>query len=180
MMQIQTERLMIRYFKEEDAKDLYDYLSKEEVLKYEPYPTFSYEDAVKEAKNRASNKDFYAVVVKDTGKVIGNLYFSKGDFDTWEIGYVFNNDFWGYGYATEAAKALMTHAFANWEARRVIAMCNPKNEHSWKLLERLGMRREGTLLSNIYFFKNEKDEPIWQDTYEYGILKDEWTLSLKE
>lgn len=53
-------------------------------------------------------------------------------------------------------------------------MCNPQNQSSWKLLERLGFRREGTLIRNIYFFCDEAGEPLWQDTYEYGMLKEEW------
>ncbi|MDD6812205.1 MAG: GNAT family N-acetyltransferase [Lachnospiraceae bacterium] len=171
-MILETERLIIRYFEETDAEDLYAYLSDAEVVKYEPYEPFSYEEARKEAKRRAEDKNFYAVALK-SGKVIGNLYFAKGEFDTWELGYVFNREYWGKGYASEAAKALLKEAFTKWNARRVIAMCNPKNEGSWKLLERIGMRREGHLRQNIYFFQNEKGEPVWQDTYEYGILKNE-------
>ena len=53
-------------------------------------------------------------------------------------------------------------------------MCNPKNERSWKLLERLHMRREGLLLQNIYFETDRNGAPIWLDTYEYAILKEEW------
>lgn len=59
--------------------------------------------------------------------------------------------------------------------RRVVAMCNPENISSWKLLERLKMRRKGHLLKNIYFKVDENGEPIWIDTYEYGILADEWS-----
>lgn len=174
-MKIETERLYIRNFEETDSKDLYDYLSKEDVIKYEPYGAYSYEEAVLEAKRRAEDKEFYAVVLKN-GKVIGNLYLAKNDFDTWELGYVFNSDFWGNGYAYESARALIRQAFENQGARRIIAMCNPLNEHSWKLLEHLGFRREGTLLKNVYFFKDKIDNPIWQDTYEYAMLKDEWII----
>ena len=52
-------------------------------------------------------------------------------------------------------------------------MCNPENESSWKLMERVGMRREGHLKKNVFFFKDENGEPIWQDTYEYGLLREE-------
>ena len=52
-------------------------------------------------------------------------------------------------------------------------MCNPVNTTSWRLLERLGMRREGHLIQNIYFKKDENGEPIWSDTFEYAILKNE-------
>lgn len=172
-MRIETERLIIRYFEEADGSDLYDYLSKEEVVRYEPYEPYSYEEAISEAKERAKDRNFYAVALSG-GKVIGNLYLAQGDFDTWELGYVFNNDYWGKGYAYESSKALTTYAFKTLGARRIIAMCNPLNEHSWRLLERLKFRREGTLISNIYFQKDDKGNPVWQDTYEYGLLKEEW------
>ena len=53
-------------------------------------------------------------------------------------------------------------------------MCNPENTPSWRLMERLGMRREGHLRKNIWFFRDENGRPIWQDTYEYAILREEW------
>lgn len=174
-MNMETDRLIIRFFEEGDSNDLYDYLSKDEVVKYEPYGTYAYDEAVLEAKRRSKDKNFYAVTLKD-GKVIGNLYLAQSDFDTWELGYVFNNDFWGHGYALEGAKALITFAYENLGARRIIAMCNPLNEKSWKLLEHLKFRREGMLIKNIYFFKDEEGNPIWQDTYEYGMLKEEWGI----
>ena len=173
-MYIETERLIIRYFEENDGSDLYDYLSKEEVVQFEPYKTYTYEMAVAEAKKRTANHDFHAVCLK-TGKVIGNVWLSKGDFDTWELGYVFNSDYWGNGYAYESSRALLSYVFENCNARRIVANCNPLNSGSWKLLERLGFRREGTLLKNVYFFKDEANNPIWLDTYEYGILKEEWS-----
>jgi Acetyltransferases, including N-acetylases of ribosomal proteins len=173
-MIINTERLIIRHFEETDANDLYDYLTKKEVLEFEPYEPFSFEAAVSEAKRRSEDKNFYAVALK-TGKVIGNLYLAQGDFGNWELGYVFNRDYWGSGYAFESAKALITYAFGNMNARRIVAMCNPLNAHSWKLLERLTFRREGTLIKNVYFNKDDNGNPIWLDTYEYGLLKEEWT-----
>lgn len=171
---METERLLIRRFSPEDWQDLYEYLSQKEVVKYEPYTVFTQEQARQEAINRSNNPDFLAVCLKDTGKLIGNIYLSPGELDAWELGYVFNRDYQGNGYATEAAYALIDDLFANSKARRVVAMCNPLNSPSWKLLERLKMRREGHLLKNIWFFKDENDEPIWQDTYEYAILKEEW------
>ncbi len=172
-MIISTERLMVRYFEETDGSDLHDYLSKKEVLEFEPYEPFSFEASVVEAKRRSEDKNFYAVALK-TGKVIGNLYLAQEDFGNWELGYVFNRDYWGYGYAIESAKALITYAFENWNVRRIVAMCDPLNEHSWKLLERLNFRREGTLIKNVYFNKDDNGNPIWKNTYEYGLLKEEW------
>lgn len=171
---METERLLIRKFTPDDWQDLFEYLSKPEVVRYEPYDAFTEEQARQEAINRSSNSCFWAVCLKDSSKLIGNLYISEQDFDTWELGYVFNNSYQGKGYATEAAKALIENLFINGTARRIIAMCNPINVSSWKLLERLNMRREGHLLQNIWFFKDDNEQPIWQDTYEYAILKEEW------
>ena len=176
MISFETEHLFIRRFLDTDWQDLYEYLSKPEVVKYEPYDIFTKEQAKQEAASRAKLECFYGVCRKTNGKLIGNIYLQKDDFDTWELGYVFNSSFQKRGYATEAAKKMIGVAFGIWGARRIIAMCNPDNHSSWKLLERLGMRREGTLLQNIYFKTDENNDPVWLDTYEYGILKTEWEI----
>jgi RimJ/RimL family protein N-acetyltransferase len=171
---METGRLLLRRFTLDDWRDLHEYLSQESVVKYEPYEVFTEDASKQEAIRRTENTGFWAVCLKDNGKVIGNIYLAKQEFDTWALGYVFNANYQGMGYATEAAQARIDTAFRNENARRIIAMCNPLNKPSWKLLERLGMRREGYLLQNIYFKKDNNGCPIWQDTYEYGILATEW------
>ncbi|MGF7144489.1 RimJ/RimL family protein N-acetyltransferase [Anaerotaenia torta] len=171
---MRTKRLLIRRFLPDDWQDLFEYLSQEEVVKYEPYEVFTEEQSRQEAIRRSERPDFWAVCLQDTGRLIGNVYLAKQEFGTWELGYVFNKNYQGNGYATEAAKALIEDSFENHDAHRVVAMCNPLNTASWKLLERLGLRREGYLKKNIWFFKDENDSPIWQDTYEYAVLKEEW------
>lgn len=98
------------------------------------------------------------------------------EFKTWELGFVFNNRFQGQGYATESAKALLEFAFCQLDARRIIASCSSENERSWKLLERLGMRREGLLLKNVAFKKDPQGNPIWLDSYLYALLDSEWRI----
>lgn len=171
--QIESKRLIIRRFNERDWRDLYEYLSDEEVIFYEPYEAFSEEDCKKEAKIREKDDSFFAVCLKKTGKVIGNLYLCKQDFGTYELGYVFNKKYQKHGYATESAERILDYAIEELKARRIIAMCNPKNENSWRLLERLNMRREGHLIENIYFKLDQNNKPIWCDTYEYAILASE-------
>lgn len=173
MIELNTERLIIRRFSEYDGDDLYEYFSNPRVLEFEPFKPFTKDEAYGEAKRRADDERFLAVCLKN-GKLIGNLYFSEGDFETWEVGYVFNEKYWGKGYASESLRALMQHAFSSLNVRRIIAQCDPKNIRSWELLERVGMRREGNLIQNIFFFTDEKGNPIWKDTYEYGILKSEY------
>lgn len=178
--EIVSERLIIRKFRAEDWKDMHDYLSDENVVQFEPYETFSEEESKEEAILRAENEAFLAVCLKETGKVIGNLYFEKQDYGTYELGYVFNANYWHNGYAAESAKALMDYAFKERKVRRIIAMCNPRNQLSWRLLERLNMRREGHLRQNIYFKTDVNNEPIWQDSYQYAILASEWQENKKE
>lgn len=174
MKELTTQRLLIRNFTKNDWKDLYEYLSDENVVRFEPYEVFTEEQCKHEAIQRSKNEAFIAVCLKDTNKVIGNIYFARQDFDTWELGYVFNTTYQGMGYATESAGEVLREAFEKLGARRITAMCNPNNEPSWRLLERLGMRREGHLIKNIYFKKDADGNPIWQSTYAYAILADEW------
>ncbi|MEK4141304.1 GNAT family protein [Paenibacillus sp. FSL R5-0636] len=179
---METERLWIRRFSAEDWKDLHEYLSQESVVKYEPYSLFSADESRTEALRRSSDRAFWAVCLKSTTKMIGNLYFQESQpeaFGVWEFGYVFNPDFQGNGYATEACNQLLNYGFDNLKMRRVIANCDPENTRSWKLLERLKLRREGHFLQTGYFKYDSNGEPIWHDTYSYGLLRSEW-LRMKE
>lgn len=58
--------------------------------------------------------------------------------------------------------------------RRIVARCDPENTASWRLLERLGMRREGCLRRNIWFKTDREGRPLWLDTYEYALLQEEY------
>ena len=177
MKVLETNRLIIRRFKQEDWKDLYEYLSKEEVVKYEPYGVSSEIQCKEEALRRSSDLAFWAVCLKDNNKLIGNLYFCEenpSEFQTWELGYVFNNDFQGKGYATEACNRLLQYGFESLKVRRIVAMCNPLNTSSWKLLERLRFRREGHSLQTVYLKLDKEGNSIWSDTFTYAILRSEW------
>lgn len=174
MKGLETQRLVLRRFQAEDWADLHEYLSCEEVVKYEPHDIFKEEDSKAEALRRASDQAFWAVCLQDTGKVIGNLYFQEQEFQTWELGYVFNREFQGRGYAAEACNKLLEYGFNTLQVRRVTAHCDPRNAPSWRLLERLKMRREGHFLQTGYFKSDERGLPLWHDTYAYGILGSEW------
>ena len=180
MMVLETERLILRRFTSDDWRDLHEYLSQETVVKYEPYNVYTEEESKEEAVNRSTDEAFWAVCLKENNKLIGNIYFQQQEpkvFMTWEIGYVFNPEYYGNGYATEGCKEILRYAFEELKARRIVAMCNPKNTASWGLLERLKMRREGHLIKNIFFKYDENKMPIWNDTYEYAVLREEWVES---
>lgn len=174
---LHTQRLLIRRFTAQDGEALYAYLSDPKVVAYEPYDPATREEAFAEAARRAGDDHFYAVCLAETGELIGNIYFAPEDNGVAEIGYVFNSAYQHKGYACEAARAVIAHGFANMGIRRVIAMCNPENAPSWKLMERLGMRREARFIENNHFDKDvDPDGTIhWHDTYQYGLLAREFT-----
>ena len=167
----ETDRLVLRRYQKEDIQDLFEYLSDEEVVKYEPHKPLTFEEAKENLAWRISTDEMIAVELKHSHKMIGNVYLGKRDFEALEMGYVFNRNYWGHGYAAESCRALMQLAFSN-GIHRIYAECDPDNENSWKLLEALSFRREAFFRKNVYFWKNEKDEPIWKDTYVYAKLND--------
>jgi len=168
---IKTKRLFIRNFMKDDHNDLFEYLSDKETYKFEPGEPITIETAKNLCNERSKNDKFLAVQLKN--KVIGHIYFDQikpRKLLTWEVGFIFNKKYQGKGYATESLMAIIEYGFKNKNIHKIIAHCSPKNVSSWKLLERVGMRREGKLRKNIYFNKDKKGNPIWLDTYEYGFL----------
>lgn len=166
---METERLILRRFEEKDLADLYEYLSDPEVVKYEPYKPLSLDETKDNLHYRISCEEFYAIELKNTHKVIGNVYFGHRDFQSMELGYVLNRRYQKQGYATEACKAVIADAFQH-NTHRIFAECDPQNKDSWLLLERLGFNREAHLKENVYFWTDENKKPIWKDTYIYSLL----------
>lgn len=169
--EMKTERLCIRKYEEKDFEDLYEYLSDEEVVRFEPYLPMSREEVRKCLEDRIASDEFMAVEELETGKLIGNLYLGERYAESVELGYVFNRSFWGKGYAFEACDCLCQYA-AEQGKHRIEANCDPENQASWHLLERLGFVREGHLHKDIYFRTDADGKPIWKDTYIYSKLLD--------
>lgn len=176
MEQFDTDRLTVRRFRASDGAGLHAYLSRPEAVRYEPYPVQSEADCRALAAGRAQDPAFWAVCSRRSGALVGNLYLSlrePASWRTWELGYVFHPDHWGQGYATEAASALVSRCFAG-GAHRVVARCNPENRASWRLLQRLGLRREGHELRCASFAADGAGQPVWHDGYLYAVLAEEW------
>lgn len=168
---LETDRLILRRYCESDFEDLYEYLSDEEVVKYEPYKPMNVEEVKGNLTWRISTDEMIAVELKSSGKMIGNIYLGNRDFESKEIGYVFNKAYWGMGYAKESCNAIIDCCFSK-GVHRIFAECEPVNSNSWRLLESLGFEREAHLKQNVYFWKDENDNPIWKDTFIYSLLND--------
>jgi RimJ/RimL family protein N-acetyltransferase len=173
---IVTPRLTLRAFRPDDAGDLYDYLSNAQVYQFEPGAPLDREQAGQMAADLAGSADFWAVTLPAQHKVIGQLYFKQIEpphLLTWELGYILSPAFQRQGYGAEAAAALVNHAFQAEPIHRIVANCNPNNIASWKLLERIGFRREGLLRQSVYFRLDAAGEPLWTDTFVYAMLRTE-------
>lgn len=167
----ETDRLILRRYMESDLQDLFAYLSNPKVVEYEPYKPMTMEEVKGNLDWRISTDEMIAVELKSTHKMIGNVYLGKRDFDALEIGFVFNETYWENGYARESCEKLIALAFQN-KVHRIYAECDPENQNSWRLLEKMGFSREGHLKKNVFFWKDEKNQPIWKDTYIYSMLND--------
>jgi RimJ/RimL family protein N-acetyltransferase len=179
--QIHTQRLMVRSFSKEDALDLYEYLSDPQIYRYEPGEPINLEQAEIYAVEMANSDHFWAVVLKNEKKVIGQLYFCQQEPEhlmTWEFGYRMSPKYQKKGYGSEAAHALVDYGFRELHVHRVVAYCHPDNIASWKLLEKIGFRREGLLRKNIYFRKDEAGNPLWWDSYAYARLEEKFEMNI--
>ena len=175
---LETDRLIVRPFRESDHNDLYEYLSLEETYRYEPGDPVSVEEASKITGERAGKINWWAVILNndEDEKLIGHICLFQVEpeiFRTWEIGYIFNPAYHNQGYATEACKAVINYAFTQLNVHRIVAFCTPENRASWRVLEKCGMTREGLLRKNAYFRTDYNGKPIWLDSFEYAVLADD-------
>ena len=109
-----------------------------------------------------------AAVHRDSGKLIGYILFNEFNSGVYEMGWIFNRHFWRQGYAYEACKAVIDHAFGVLHAHKIFAEAID-GVKSVGLMKKLGMRQEGIQRS-----QTQDNQGNWVDLYFYGLLADEW------
>ncbi|MGX9964898.1 GNAT family N-acetyltransferase [Roseomonas sp. F4] len=174
---IQTERLILRNFRKADAAGLLAYLHEPRAGCFLSERLEDMAAAEAEAERRAASDQHVAVGLKGSETLIGDLFCFFEEPDTYSVGWNFSADFGGKGFALEAARALFTHLFETRQARRLYAYAEEDNAPSWRLCEKLGMRREGAFIEFISFGPDEKGEPIYENTLQYAVLRKEWNRS---
>lgn len=157
-----TERLKIRKFITGDLINLHRIMKKPEVM-YAWEKGF-HKHEVKTWINKQLTRykkdgyGYFAVTLKDTGKIIGQAGFFKSEInggEVIELGYIFDNSVWGKGYCTEAVKACVELAFKQFKISKIYCTVRPENEASVKVAERIGMVLEGEYIK-VY---EEKEMP---------------------
>ncbi|MER2053761.1 MAG: GNAT family N-acetyltransferase [Clostridia bacterium] len=178
---IETERLVLRPFVESDAEDVVEYLHQPAVHCFYSMKLKSLEAAKAEMKKRAKDEFYLAIVLKDSGKVIGEIFGNPEGtgpedetLDTFSPCWMLNLAYGGKGYAYEAAHAYFDYLFKEKGIRRIYAYTEDTNLPSQHLCERLGMRREGLFMDFVSFINNPDGTPLYENTVQYAILKREW------
>jgi RimJ/RimL family protein N-acetyltransferase len=145
-MILETPRLILRELVPEDADAMERILSDPETMRYYPAPfdRAGVEGWIDRNRRRyaVDGHGLWAVVLKSTGEVIGNCGLIKQEVDgasELEVGYHLRRDYWGKGYATEAAQACRDYGFAHYPVARIISLIRPDNWPSRKVAERNGM-----------------------------------------
>jgi RimJ/RimL family protein N-acetyltransferase len=172
-----TERLVIRPLTPDDLDRHHALFSDPDVVRYLYFGPFNRE-AAREHLERRSVVELpseggwinFGVEVQGEGVLIGELAmgFISSVHAHYEVGYVFDANYEGHGYATEGAAMIVELAFAGLGAHRVSGRLDARNTRSALVLERLGMRREALFLENE-FVKGE-----WTDELVYAVLEPEW------
>lgn len=178
-MKLETERLILRDFVIDDWQRVLEYQSDPLYLRYNKW-TERTPEAVQEfvgwfldqQEEVPRIKFQLAVVLKSNNRLIGNCgaRMDKADDVEANIGYEYDPKYWNYGYATEAAHAIVDFGFDHFGLHRIWADLVADNIGSAHVLEKLGMKLEGRLRDKTYF----KDR--WWDELIYAILAEEWKL----
>jgi ribosomal-protein-alanine N-acetyltransferase len=173
---LMTDRLKLRGITPDDANDIFEYASIPEISEYlvwYPHKTIrDSEDFIKFAREKFENDEWIVlgIELKEKNKLIGTI-----DIRGWknvhrcaEIGYVLSKEFWNRGITTEALKRVIDYCFGELNLNRVEAHCEDENTGSWRVMEKCGMKYEGTLRQRVFIKERYRSMKM------YSILKSEY------
>ena len=178
--ELETDRLFLRKFREEDFSAIHSWASYPGNVKYMLFGPNTEEDtrgflSWVTARSEEDNcqRFEYIAALKETGEVIGSAGIGcKPDCETAEVGWILHRDHWNRGFGTEIARALLDFGFGTLDTRRIIAKCDAENYPSYHVMEKIGMRREG------HFIKARRGNKVLgrelRDELAYAVLREEW------
>ncbi|MDZ8087664.1 MAG: GNAT family N-acetyltransferase [Nostoc sp. DedQUE12b] len=176
-MMLETHRLLMRDLIEADWQAVFTYQSDPLYLRYSYWTQRTQKDVceflqmfIEQQKEQPRTKFQLAIVLKEENRLIGNCGIRVNDPEMREanIGYELNTQYWGQGYATEAAQAILKFGFEELRMHRIWSWCVSENVASVRVLEKIGMRREGHLR------EKELIKGKWYDNFLYALLEHEW------
>jgi RimJ/RimL family protein N-acetyltransferase len=174
---IESARLVLRRFADADLAPLLAYLNDPLVARHQTWESYTEEqarDVIERQKGLEPGVPgrwfTFAAELKESKALVGHVALSmkEADHRQAEIGFTFAREYQGRGLAREAAEAVLDYAFTELLMHRVVAVADCENERSVALLGRLGMRREGHFVENVWF------KGAWGSEYLYALLREEW------
>lgn len=177
-MQIATARLLLRDVIQRDLSALHELDTDPEVIRYLTYSPGTLEESQRDLaghleEQKASPRTSYylAVSLQEEDRLIGwcaldimSLKHREG-----KLGYALDAHFWGQGYSTEAAQALLAFGWTQLHLHRIFATCYPENQASERVLQKIGMQKEGHLR------KLKWRRGQWRDSLLYAVLEPDET-----
>lgn len=170
MHELETARLQLRSFRDDDIETFLDLAANDGFMRFSGSGPLDREKGTAMferimAPIRAGNPAQFAVIDREMQRLIGYCgFFTQlvDDREEIEIGYRLHPDFWGRGIATEAARAVRDHAFAELQLPHVISLIHPENHASRRVAEKSGMTQQ----RKTYF----KGFP----TLVFGLTREQW------
>lgn len=173
---VETPRLLLRPMRLDDAEDMFAYASDPQVVRFTSWTVHqSIDDTLAFLRHavdayQADRAAGWAVEHKADRRMIGTcgfIWWNQADAKA-ELGYALARDYWGQGYATEAASASVDFGFQSMRLHRIQAGCVAANTGSARVLEKIGMKPEGILREAVL------DDDGFADLLLYAILREEW------
>jgi len=175
---LRTDRLVLRPVAESDAERILEYRNRPDVTRWLIRTVVDPDDFRAACTATVDDPDDHTVAVVLDGLVIGTVSLELSDGmgqpgmpsrTEAHLGYIFDPDHSGRGYASEAVAAVVDHSFRRLGVRRITAGCFADNAASVRILEKVGMRREQHGVGDSWHA-----ELGWLDGYTYALLEDEW------
>ena len=176
-MKLTTDRLLLREFAGDDWPAVLAYQSDPRYLQYYSWTERTAKEVqafvqrfIDWQEEEPRTKFQLAVILRAERRLIGSCGIRTGEAKVRkaDLGYEIAPPYWGQGYATEAARAVVAFGFRELRLHRIWASCLAENVASARVLEKLGMQREAVLREDQWM------KGRWWNTLVYGILEHEW------
>jgi len=175
---IETRRLVLRPLALSDAPAIYAYQSDTEIHRYMRSEPPASPDVVRENVSRwlalpaEKRRPIWMIVLKVSDSVVGTISFKQlsREDSSGQLGYEVAREQWGKGIVTEAVRAVLSHGFDTMGLNRIGAYCWEGNTASQRVMEKAGMRYEGTLRQLRYA------KGAYRDIRFYSVLAEEWRV----
>jgi RimJ/RimL family protein N-acetyltransferase len=171
---LRTTNYEIRAFERKDLEIFSSYRAQEEVARYQSWTHYTYQDAIElfadmDYSSFGGIGNWYQLAISTLGSeiLVGDLAVHFIDEHQVEIGFTVDPSHQRENVATESLNCLLDYLFSTLGKHRVVARTDTKNIGAYRLLEKLGFRREGHYIQNIFF------KGAWDDEYQYAMLNGE-------